>query len=362
MTWVRVTRRALLAGAASVLLAAAVGSASPGRACGQPVRRRRRAAAQPARRLDRHDSRRSPRQLRLPRRADSLPRRARRPGPAICAGLDGHAADAACARLAPDRHVPRASTACGTTAASIWQRSSVTLAESLAGHGYRTGAFVGSFVLDSRWGLDQGFEHYFDDFDLSGSATAALDEIQRPGEEVVGRAIEWLGRDASRPFFAWVHLYDPHTPYAAPAPFQSQFPPTLDSAYDAEIAYTDHQVGRLFDHLAAGGEFEPDGDRGPRRSRRIARRASGGDARVLPLRRHAADPAAHRRAGGAARARSAIRCASSTSCRRCSICWASRSTGRSRRQPDACGREARAWICWRSRRPGFRATTTAGAS
>jgi arylsulfatase A-like enzyme/Tfp pilus assembly protein PilF len=130
----------------------------------------------------------------------------------------------------------------------------VTLAESLAGHGYRTGAFVGSFVLDSRWGLDQGFEYYFDNFDLSGPSTAALDEIQRPGEEVVGQAIEWLGRDASRPFFAWVHLYDPHTPYAAPAAFQTQLPPTLDSAYDAEIAYTDHQVGRLIDHLAATGE------------------------------------------------------------------------------------------------------------
>jgi len=129
-----------------------------------------------------------------------------------------------------------------------------TLAESLAGYGYRTGAFVGSFVLDSRWGIDQGFETYFDDFDLSGPATAALDEIQRPGEEVVGRAIEWLGRDDSRPFFAWVHLYDPHTPYAAPAPFQSQIPPTMDSAYDAEIAYTDHQVGRLIEHLAAAGE------------------------------------------------------------------------------------------------------------
>jgi arylsulfatase A-like enzyme/Tfp pilus assembly protein PilF len=130
----------------------------------------------------------------------------------------------------------------------------VTLAESLAGHGYRAGAFVGSFVLDSRWGLDQGFEHYFDNFDLSGPATAALDEIQRPGEEVVGQAIEWLGRDASKPFFAWVHLYDPHTPYAAPASFQSQLPPSLDSAYDAEIAYTDHQIGRLFDHLSASGE------------------------------------------------------------------------------------------------------------
>ena len=61
-------------------------------------------------------------------------------------------------------------------------------------------------------------------------------------------------------------------------------------------------------------------------------------------------------------ARSAIRSGSWTSCRRCSICWASRATGRARRQPDAGGRTARAWICWRSRKPGFRATTTAGAS
>ena len=130
-----------------------------------------------------------------------------------------------------------------------------TLAETLKKRGYRTGAFVASFVLDSRWGLAQGFDEYFDDFDLSGSATAALDEIQRPGQEVVDRALQWLGREASQPFFAWVHLYDPHTPYAAPEPFQAAFPRSIEGAYDAEIAYADQQVGRLIAHLFATAQI-----------------------------------------------------------------------------------------------------------
>lgn len=131
-----------------------------------------------------------------------------------------------------------------------------TLAEILHNRGLRTGAFVGSFVLDSRWGLRQGFDKYFDDFDLSGSATAALDEIQRPANEVVDQALQWLGQDLEQPFFAWVHLYDPHTPYAAPEPFRAAFPRTLDGAYDAEIAFVDQQIGRLIAHLTSAGQLD----------------------------------------------------------------------------------------------------------
>jgi arylsulfatase A-like enzyme/Tfp pilus assembly protein PilF len=129
-----------------------------------------------------------------------------------------------------------------------------TLAEVLQQAGYRTGGFVGAFVLDSRWGIAQGFDRYFDDFDLTRFEQApGMDAIQRPGREVVDEALRWLEADREKPFFAWVHLYDPHAPYEAPEPFRSQFPATASGAYHAEIAATDAQVGRLLDFLQLSG-------------------------------------------------------------------------------------------------------------
>jgi arylsulfatase A-like enzyme/predicted Zn-dependent protease len=131
-----------------------------------------------------------------------------------------------------------------------------TLAEAFKARGYRTGGFVGAFVLDARWGIAQGFDEYFDDFDLSEDVGPGLDAIQRPGNVVVDRALAWLGQADSRPFFAWVHLYDAHTPYTAPPEVSSQFPRTRDGAYDAEVAFTDRQVGRLLDALRAAGTLD----------------------------------------------------------------------------------------------------------
>ena len=132
-----------------------------------------------------------------------------------------------------------------------------TLAEILAARGFRTGGFVGAFVLDSRWGIAQGFERFFDDFDLTEFEDArGMDAIQRPGSEVVDQALAWLGEEAETPFFAWVHLYDPHTPYSAPEPFRSRFPATREGAYDAEIAFTDAQVGRLLEALETQGRLD----------------------------------------------------------------------------------------------------------
>ena len=133
----------------------------------------------------------------------------------------------------------------------------ITLAETLRDAGYRTGGFIGAFVLDGRWGIGQGFERYFDDFDLSKFDEApGMDAIQRPGSRVVDKALAWLAADVERPFLAWVHLYDPHTPYEAPEPFRSRFPATLSGAYDAEIAATDAEVGRLLEHLESEGRLD----------------------------------------------------------------------------------------------------------
>jgi tetratricopeptide (TPR) repeat protein len=122
--------------------------------------------------------------------------------------------------------------------------------------GFRTGGFVSSFVLDHRWGIAQGFLKFFDDFDLDDFAEApGMDAIQRPGSQTVDQALSWLSADRERPFFAWVHLYDPHTPYEAPEPFRSRFPDTMIGAYDAEIATADAQLGRLLDALEAEGRL-----------------------------------------------------------------------------------------------------------
>ena len=76
----------------------------------------------------------------------------------------------------------------------------LTLAEILRDKGFRTGGFVGSFVLDRRWGIAQGFDRYFDDFDLDRFANAAaMDMIQRPGSDVVDRALEWLQAEPRPP-------------------------------------------------------------------------------------------------------------------------------------------------------------------
>jgi choline-sulfatase len=128
--------------------------------------------------------------------------------------------------------------------------SETTLAETLQARGFRTGAFVGAYVLDSKWGLDQGFETYFDDFDLTKYRAISLGAIQRPANEVVDKALEWLAGVAGQRFFGWVHLYDPHTPYEPPEPFKSRYP---GRPYLGEIAFTDSQVGRLVDFLRERG-------------------------------------------------------------------------------------------------------------
>lgn len=126
-----------------------------------------------------------------------------------------------------------------------------TMAELFAARGYRTGAFVGAFVLDSRWGLKKGFQKYADEFDLHQENLISIGDIRRPGNEVVDRAVSWLAEKRGAPFFAWVHLYDPHSPYDPPEPFKSEY---SDDPYVAEIAFADSQIGRLLAELDASGE------------------------------------------------------------------------------------------------------------
>jgi len=140
-----------------------------------------------------------------------------------------------------------------------------TLAERLAESGFATAAFVSAVPLHARLGIDQGFDHY--------------DEppVKRPANETRERALDWLRRREGERFFAFVHFYDPHTWYEAPAPSRARFgvpagrqPPVRDfvrdpaalsraarahavAAYDAEIHFADSQVGALLDALAELG-------------------------------------------------------------------------------------------------------------
>jgi arylsulfatase A-like enzyme/Tfp pilus assembly protein PilF len=121
-----------------------------------------------------------------------------------------------------------------------------TLAKIFARNDYATAAFVGAFVLDSRWGLSGGFDTYFDEFVLPKEQVVGLGAVQRPAAEVVDAALDWLGGPLTKPFFLWVHLYDAHTPYTPPEPYRTRY---AGRPYLGEIAYTDAQVGRLLGGL-----------------------------------------------------------------------------------------------------------------
>jgi arylsulfatase A-like enzyme/predicted Zn-dependent protease len=122
----------------------------------------------------------------------------------------------------------------------------VTLAEVFKEKDYKTAAFVAAYVLDSKWGLNQGFDTYFDQFDLSKYKSISLGNVQRRGDEVIDEVLRWLDQYKNERFFTWVHLYDPHTPYEPPSPFREKYP---KRPYVGEIAYTDSQLGRLWGYL-----------------------------------------------------------------------------------------------------------------
>lgn len=119
----------------------------------------------------------------------------------------------------------------------------VCLPEILGDAGFATAAAVGAFVLDSQFGLDQGFEAYDDTFEdtLAGNLI-----VQRRGGETTDRALDWIERNKDERFFYFLHYYDPHHNYEAPEPFASRF---ASHPYAGEIAYTDHCIGRVIRKL-----------------------------------------------------------------------------------------------------------------
>ncbi|MGH7804086.1 MAG: sulfatase, partial [Candidatus Binatia bacterium] len=126
-----------------------------------------------------------------------------------------------------------------------------TVAERLAAKGYDTAAFVSAAVLDSLYGLDQGFQVYEDRREQSHNPLA-LSVPRVPANEVTDHTLGWLGKKRRAPFFVWAHYYDVHLPRRPPAPFDA-----IDDRYDGAIAYVDAEVGRLLagvEATAAGRE------------------------------------------------------------------------------------------------------------
>jgi arylsulfatase A-like enzyme/Flp pilus assembly protein TadD len=116
-----------------------------------------------------------------------------------------------------------------------------TLASMLKRQGYVTGAAVGAFVLDAKFGLNQGFDTYNDDM-TRGEHQLSFGFPERRAEQVNAEAIEWLRQHAREKFFLFVHYFDPHFPYAPPPPWNEQY---KTNPYEGEIAYVDSQLGRL---------------------------------------------------------------------------------------------------------------------
>lgn len=125
--------------------------------------------------------------------------------------------------------------------------SLTTLAEVLKEHGYATGAVIGAVVMDSGFGLDQGFDLYDDDMGLQEEAGAGLFFAERKADEVTRRAFSFMKANTHHPFFLWAHYFDPHVVYDPPAPFNEQY---KDVPYDGEIAFVDEQIGVLLRMLA----------------------------------------------------------------------------------------------------------------
>ncbi len=128
-----------------------------------------------------------------------------------------------------------------------------TLATILKQKGYATGAVLGSAVLDRRFGLNQGFDFYYDHFDFSRLHETNLDAMERPGNVVTDEALKWLKEHSQKKFFLWMHLYDPHHPYTPPPPYSERH---KAQPYDGEIAFTDAQVGRVVRFLKAQGLYQ----------------------------------------------------------------------------------------------------------
>jgi choline-sulfatase len=131
-----------------------------------------------------------------------------------------------------------------------------SVAQSFKQAGYATGAVVSAFVLDRSWGLGRGFDFYDDAFSAETFQKKDIGLVDRRAGESVDHAIAWLKKTPRRPFFFWLHLYDPHSPYDPPEPYRTEY---RSHPYDGEIAYADHELGRLMAWLKQNKLYDSSG-------------------------------------------------------------------------------------------------------
>lgn len=126
------------------------------------------------------------------------------------------------------------------------------LSEMLKDHGFATGAFVSSIILDGKFGLTGGFDIYEDKIHHYTENIGKNEIVTRRGGDTISLALDWMGKSKGR-FFSWIHLYDAHWPYNPPLPFRQAY---ADDPYLGEIAYMDHQIGRVVDFLRKTRRYE----------------------------------------------------------------------------------------------------------
>ena len=131
------------------------------------------------------------------------------------------------------------------------------LPDILRQRGYGTAAVVGSSIIDAHnpvaSGFDRGFDTYDADFHNRKKGEDRYKSLERRAEVVVDRSLAWVDAHHDRPFFLWVHCYDPHAPYDPPEPYKTRY---ADALYDGEIAYTDWAMGKFLQGLKARGLYE----------------------------------------------------------------------------------------------------------
>ncbi len=131
-------------------------------------------------------------------------------------------------------------------------QSNITLAEILGCNKFSTAAVVSSHILNSKFGIKQGFDYYYDHFDKPINEKD-LDINERKGEDTNHIAFEWLDKHKDERFFLFLHYYDPHHYYEPPEPFLSRFSEDL---YAGEIAYTDFCIGQIIAKLKNLGLYD----------------------------------------------------------------------------------------------------------
>ncbi len=129
-----------------------------------------------------------------------------------------------------------------------------TIAELLKKQSYRTAAFIGAVILDSKTlapGFGRGFD-YYDNFPEHAQTKSRFGRVERRGMDVVQHAEAWLTKNTTGAHFLWVHLYDPHDPYEPPAPYSQLY---KDRLYDGEIAYADSALAHFIAYLKRTGRY-----------------------------------------------------------------------------------------------------------